>query len=106
MKKYILITAFAISFLLISCGTPPRTTVVGIGNEGLIGVYCDPDDASLFVDDVYQGPTKQFDGKPGYLELSPGPHKIRIEKEGYHIFRTDVYIGPDREDIKVRLRKK
>jgi hypothetical protein len=78
----------------------------GVGNQGLLAIYCEPDDADVYVDEVRQGKAKQFDGRPAYLELASGSHKIRLEAPGYQPFRTELYISEGKEDLKVVLRKK
>lgn len=105
LKRLFILTFFMISFTLISC-SPPRETVDTKGNEGLLAIYCEPNTASVYVDGVLQGETKQFDGRPGFLKLSPGTHNIKIEKEGYKPYRTQVYISDAKETIECKLQEK
>ncbi len=88
-----------------SCNTI-RSSESGVGNQGLLAIYCEPEDADVYVDDVLQGKAKQFDGRPAYLELSSGSHKIRLEAPGYEPYRTELYISEGKEELKIRLRKK
>jgi len=105
MKKVLLLLSIFSVFLVISCA-PPRESISGKGNEGLLAIFCEPKDASVLVDNVYQGKAKQFDGRPGYLQLSPGTHNIKIEMEGYKPFRKQIYINVGKEEIKIKLRQK
>jgi len=98
-------TLVLIVVLGVACNTV-RSSESGVGNQGLLAIYCEPDDADVYVDDVLQGKAKKFDGRPAYLELSSGSHKIRLEAPGYEPYRTEVYISEGKEEIKVRLRKK
>ncbi len=104
--RYLVCGAVFLTVMLgVSCNTI-KSEERGVGNQGLLAIYCEPDSADVYVDDVLQGKAKQFDGRPAYLELSSGTHKIRLEAPGYEPYRTEVYISEGREEIKVRLRKK
>jgi hypothetical protein len=94
-----------IAFLSVSCNTI-RSSETGVGNQGLLAIFCEPDDADVYVDDVLQGKAKQFDGRPAFLELTSGSHKIRLEAPGYQPYRTELYISEGKEELKVALRKK
>lgn len=110
MKRLILFVMLAMlaaaAGFIISC-SGPKTMTEGKGNEGLLAIFCEPNDASVFVDNVFQGKAKQFDGRPGYLQLTSGQHAIRLEMNGYQPYRQDVYVSDDgKEELKINLRKK
>lgn len=92
-----------VMFLGTSCIKSGET---GVGNQGLLAIFCEPDNADVYVDDVLQGKAKQFDGRPAFLELTSGTHKIRLEAPGYQPYRTELYISEGKEELKIALRKK
>ncbi len=106
MKRIALVLLAVAGMILVTSCAAPRQTESGVGNQGLLAIFCEPADASVYVDDVFQGKAKQFDGRPGYLELSSGTHQVRLEAEGYQPYRQEVYMSEGKEEIKVRLRKK
>ncbi len=105
MRHIVLFCLLGVAFLSVSCNTI-ESSETGVGNQGLLAIFCEPDDASVYVDDVLQGKAKQFDGRPAFLELTSGTHKIRLEAPGYQPYRTELYISEGKEELKVRLRKK
>ncbi|HOW51588.1 MAG TPA: PEGA domain-containing protein [bacterium] len=105
MRNILLFSLLAIALFSVSCNTI-RSSETGVGNQGLLAIFCEPDDANVYVDDVLQGKAKQFDGRPAYLELTSGSHKIRLEAPGYQPYRTELYISEGKEELKVTLRKK
>ena len=62
------------------------TTTFEVVSYGYLNVYSNPTDADVYVDGYYKGKT------PLYLTLSPGMHYIKIEKNGYYSYSTNVYI--------------
>ncbi len=105
MRNIVLFCVLGIAFLSMSCNTI-RSSETGVGNQGLLAIFCEPDNADVYVDDVLQGKAKQFDGRPAYLELTSGSHKIRLEAPGYQPYRTEMYISEGKEELKIALRKK
>ncbi len=62
------------------------TTTFEVVSCDYLNVYSNPTDADVYVDGYYKGKT------PLYLTLSPGMHYIKIEKNGYYPYSTNVYI--------------
>lgn len=62
------------------------TTTFEVVSYGYLNVYSNPTDADVYVDGYYKGKT------PLYLTLSPGMHYIKIEKNEYYSYSTNVYI--------------
>jgi hypothetical protein len=88
----------------LGCGTPKEATL-GVGNEGTLRILCEPSDAKVFVDGVSMGEANRYDGKPGYIKLSSGTHKIEIKKEGYDPYIREVYASQSLQTIEVTLRR-
>ena len=105
MRNIVLFCVLNSMIIGLSCNTI-HSSESGVGNQGLLAIFCEPDSANVYVDDVLQGKAKQFDGRPAYLELTSGSHKIRLEAAGYQPYRTELYISEGKEEIKVTLRKK
>jgi len=80
--RHIMLAVLLTAFLGVACNTI-ESRESGVGNQGLLAIFCEPDEADVYVDDVLQGKAKRFDGRPAYLELSSGSHKIRLEAPGY-----------------------
>ena len=51
-----------------------------------------PKEAEVYVDGYYAGIVDEFDGHFQHLDLTPGPHHIRIEQAGYATLTFDVNI--------------
>ena len=105
MKK--VLASFLFLFFVIGffgCGTPKEVTV-GKGNEGLLMILCKPSDAEVFVNGVSMGEANRFDGKPGYIMLESGTHKIEIKKEGYAPYFREVFSSRSLQTIDVTLIK-
>ena len=103
MRKGIFLLAVSI-LILMGCGTPKEATI-GVGNEGLLKIVCDPSSAEVFVDGISMGEANRYDGKPGYIKLESGTHKIEIKKEGYVPYIRDVYASKSLQTIEVTLRR-
>jgi len=103
MRKSILLLLITI-FVMLGCGTP-REATIGIGNEGALRIVCNPGNAEVFVDGVSMGEVNRYDGKPGYIKLSSGTHKIEIKKEGYAPYTREVYSSKSLQTIEMTLRK-
>ena len=60
--------------------------------------------AQVYVDGYYAGIVDEFDGTFQHLDLTPGPHHIRIEQAGYAPMAFDVDIQPNRKiDYRARM---
>ena len=85
------------------CGMPQETRR-GVGNEGLLIIQVDPDDAEVYVDGRLAGRAGKYESDP--LELSSGTHKIEFLKVGYVSETREVYVGnQSRHTLKLNLRK-
>ena len=103
MKNTIMLSLLLI-LVLLGCGTPKEATI-GVGNEGAMRIVCSPGDAEVFIDGASMGEVNRYDGKPGYIKLSSGTHKVEIKKEGYVSYSRDVYSSKSLQTIEVTLRK-
>ncbi len=102
MKRLSLLFLVAL-LVLAGCGAPQETRR-GVGNEGLLIIQAEPDDAEVYVDGQLVGKASKYDSDP--LELSSGTHRIEIRKAGYLSEFRDVYSGnQSRHTLKVNLRK-
>lgn len=103
MKKIIFLFLISV-WIMTGCGTPKEATI-GVSNEGLLQILCSPGDAEVFVDGVSMGKANKFDGKPGYIKLDSGTHKIEIKKEGFAPYTRDVFAGKSLQTVEITLRK-
>jgi len=103
MNKSIFLFLISV-FVLMGCGTP-REATIGVGNEGALKIVCDPSDAEVSIDGVSMGEANRYDGKPGYIKLSSGTHKVELKKEGYAPYFREVYSSKSLQTIDVTLRK-
>lgn len=78
--------------------TPPARPV------GALVVACEPGDASVYVDDRFQGSVASLKTAP--LSLTEGVHRIEIRREGYFSHYSEVTVSKGvRQSLEVRLRK-
>ena len=104
MRTVALLLVLGVVVLVASCMTP-QAEVKGVGNEGLVAIFCKPSDALVYVDGQLVGRANQFDGRPGYLQVSSGRHIIEIKKDGYKPFRKEIYASNALIEIRVTLVK-
>lgn len=69
---------------------------VGVRADGGIRLDLDVRDAQVFVDGYYAGLVDDFDGSLQQLRLSPGPHRIEIERDGFDPVSFEVRVEPGR----------
>ena len=68
-------------------------------------ISVEPEEAAVFVNDVYAGHVDQYNGHRG-MEMGPGVYKIRIALPGYQAFETELRVLPNQEyEIKTELPK-
>lgn len=68
-------------------------------------VSVEPEDAAVFVNDVYAGHVDQFNGRRG-MRLGAGVYQIRIALPGYQAFETELTVIANQEyEIKTELPK-
>ena len=61
---------------------------------GGISFDIQPSDADVFVDGEYVGPVANFTAYSEPLTLTPGVHRIAIQREGFRSMEWDVTIEP------------
>jgi hypothetical protein len=72
---------------------------------GVIDTEVKPPDTQVYVDGAYVGKTRDFDGWPGYLPLSPGTYHVEFRYPGHATFRVRARVLPGRRlVIKQNLR--
>ena len=65
----------------------------------------EPEEAAVFVNDVYAGYVDQFNGRRG-MQMGPGVYNVRIALPGYDSFETQITVVATQEyEIKTSLRK-
>lgn len=65
----------------------------------------EPEEAAVFVNDIYSGYVDQFNGRRG-MRMGPGVYAVRIALPGYDSFETEITIAANQEyEIKTKLRK-
>lgn len=63
----------------------PRSTFYGG-----VALEISPDDAAVYVDGVYAGIVRDFDGTASPLTMAAGPHRIELDAPGYNRMAIDV----------------
>ncbi len=63
---------------------------------GGVRIDLDVRDAEVLVDGYYAGIVDDFDGPMQQLRLSPGPHRVEIEREGFDPVSFEVRVEPGR----------
>ena len=65
----------------------------------------EPEEAAVFVNDVYAGYVDQFNGRRG-MQMGPGVYRVRIALPGYDAFETEITVVASQEyEIKTKLPK-
>ncbi len=68
-------------------------------------ISVEPEEAAVFVNDVYAGHVDQFNGRRG-MQMGPGVYGIRIALPGYQAFETELTVLANQEyEIKTELPK-
>lgn len=68
-------------------------------------ISVEPEDAAVFVNDVYAGHVDQFNGHRG-MQIGPGTYRIRIALPGYQAFETELTVLANQDyEIKTELPK-
>jgi len=81
--------------------TPPLPDV-----KATVKLSVKPSRAAVFVDGLYVGHVKEFEGLGRGMLVAPGPHEISIALPGYHAFETNIKpLGNQTVQIKTDLLK-
>ena len=101
MKK---VAFFILALIFIwGCGLPQETRR-GVGNEGLLILLVNPNDAEVYVDGNLVGRAEEFEKNP--LELKSGTHRVEVMKAGFATDVREVYAGnQSRHTLKITLKK-
>ena len=87
--------------LVLGCVTPTTVVQASDTRPSLI-ITGAPDGAILLLDGLNMGPAKQFDGRPNYLVVIPGTHKVTILQNDVVIFERAVFVESERKEVFVR----
>lgn len=69
-------------------------------------VTVNPSRAAVFVDGLYVGHVREFDGLGRGMRVAPGTHQIKIALPGYQIFQTEIKaLANQKVEIKTDLLK-
>jgi hypothetical protein len=72
----------------------------------LLKISVDPSRAAVFVDGLFIGHVKEFEGVGHGLRVVPGTRHVSIALPGYRTFETDVQpLANQTVEIKTRLQK-
>jgi hypothetical protein len=58
--------------------------------DAVIDTDVAPEGASIYLDGNKVGTADDFDGNPGYLVISPGPHTLEFRQHGYQTLRINI----------------
>lgn len=76
-------------------GAPSTEVYVGPNAQyGGIALEIQPDDGYVYVDGGYAGIVRDFDGSRQPLTLTPGPHHIEVDQNGFEPLTFDVTVQP------------
>lgn len=90
-----------LAVFLSACAMPStvvRTTDTrpGLAFEGA------PDDATVYVDGLAMGEAVTYDGKPGFLRVEAGTHRVSVRaRDGAVLLDRDVYVESGFKTLKV-----
>ena len=104
-RTLLLVGVLALASMTLAGCSVPKSTVRGQTHNGLFAIICEPDDAMVYVDGQLVGKASKFDGKPGYLEIASGTHRLEVKADGYAPFVRDVYSSNTAQTIRVTLVK-
>ena len=80
--------------------TPVQPRGAGLNGRGVLTLFINPD-ADVFIDEVYLGLAHTVSDT-----LPPGPHLVRLEREGFRTVDTTVSVGTDQVvHVEFRLKK-
>lgn len=73
---------------------------------GAVDLDVKPRQAEVWVDGNYVGEARDLDGRPSFLWLEAGPHRLTIYKGGHATFEENISVQRGIEkDLKVRLKE-
>jgi len=61
---------------------------------GYLWTQIEPNFAEVYVDGIYSGRVRDYDGPVNHMPLPPGRHRVEFRAHGYMEYRVDVYISP------------
>lgn len=91
-----------LSLLLASCAT--TRTQSGTRITTAYRFECNPRDATLIVDEHIEGQCVLWEQRP--LGLGPGPHRVRVEREGYLAHEAEISGDGPRGTLRIQLRER
>ncbi|WP_044890417.1 PEGA domain-containing protein [Myxococcus hansupus] len=72
--------------------------------SGNLALLCEPTDAEVYLDGVWQGLCSDFTGAPKGLGVGLGLHQIEVKKQGYWPYTTYYEARGARARLTIRLR--
>jgi|SRR5581483_174027 len=76
-------------------GAPSAEVYVGPNTQyGGVALEIRPNDGYVYVDGGYAGVVRDFDGSRQPLTLTPGPHHIEVDQNGFEPLTFDVTVQP------------
>lgn len=69
--------------------------------SGNLALLCEPVDAEVYLDGVWQGLCSDFSGSPKALRVGSGLHEIEVKKQGYWPYTT--YFEPSRARARLTI---
>ena len=89
--RSLIMVMFLLSVLTVSgC---PHQTPDNLVDEGLLEVYCEPDDAIIYIDEQYMGHV--YGWRFNLVPIAPGRHRLELLRDGYYPHRVDIVIAED-----------
>ncbi len=82
-----------------------RELMAEAGNpSGNLALLCEPADAEVYLDGVWQGLCSDFTGAPKGLRVGAGLHQIEVKKQGYWPYTTYYEPSGARARLTIQLR--
>ncbi|WP_426757426.1 PEGA domain-containing protein [Myxococcus sp. Y35] len=72
--------------------------------SGNLALLCEPADAEVYLDGVWQGLCSDFTGSPKGLQVGIGLHQIEVKKHGYWPYTTYYEPSGARARLTIQLR--
>ncbi len=105
MIRYRVVLALLAVFLIAVCGCA-HSPKCPEGGVGCLVIQADPDDALVFIDGMKIGMARDFCSKDkGYPLMGGVKVNVRVEREGYKPYKTEIELERQVQVLQVKLTK-
>lgn len=103
MRLYAL-TVFLITVLLVTGCAVPLSKINGDNPTGDVIIKCTPDDAQVYLDNIYVGKARRFSSAKRPLKVTVGAHVLKFELEGYMLEVKEVMTMEEHQTIELEMK--